>query len=329
MDAFFAQWITRPGAPELRLRSAGVEESGSGFRLRAVLEQTQDAPPYTLRVPVAVQVEGREQAILREVVMDGRERRLELDLPARPLRLAVDPAFDLFRRLHREEIPPAISQALGGEAVLMVLPSAAPEPVREAYVELVQSWQRGRDADVAIRRDDELEALPSDRVVWLLGWENRFRPVLNEALTGYDFESEADGVTLAGKALGRDEHAVAVLARHPGNPDRALAWVAADNVAAMPGLARKLPHYGQGTVAGDRITAIGGARGRPRPGARARAPRAACRAASRVLRRAHAGRCAPLGRPQSRRSGSGGSRSGGRGRVYRRAVPGDRARACR
>ncbi|MCK5376694.1 MAG: M20/M25/M40 family metallo-hydrolase, partial [Acidobacteria bacterium] len=245
LDAFFAQWITRPGAPELRLRSVGVEAGGSGFRLRAVIEQTQDAPPYALRVPVAVQVEGREQAILREVVMDGRERQLELDLPARPLRLAVDPAFDLFRRLHREEIPPAISQALGGEAVLMVLPSAAPEPVREAYVELVQSWQRGRDADVEIRRDDELEALPADRVVWLLGWENRFRPVLDEALTGYDFESEADGVSLAGKTLRRDEHAVAVLARHPGNPDRALAWVAADNVAAMPGLARKLPHYGK------------------------------------------------------------------------------------
>jgi hypothetical protein len=245
LDAFFAQWITRPGAPELRLRSVGVEEGGSGFWLRAVIEQTQDAPPYALRVPVAVQVEGREQAILREVVMDGRERQLELDLPARPLRLAVDPAFDLFRRLHRDEIPPAISQALGGEAVLMVLPSAAPEPVREAYVELVQSWQRGRDADVEIRRDDELEALPSDRVVWLLGWENRFRPVLDEALTGYDFESEADGVSLAGKTLRRDEHAVVVLARHPGNPDRALAWVAADNVAAMPGLARKLPHYGK------------------------------------------------------------------------------------
>jgi aminopeptidase N len=245
LDAFFAQWITRPGAPELRLRSAGAEAGGSGFRLRAVLEQTQDAPPYALRVPVAVQVEGREQAIWREVVMDGRERQLVLDLPARPLRLAVDPAFDLFRRLHREEIPPAISQALGGEAVLMVLPSAAPEPVREAYVELVQSWQRGRGADVEIRRDDELEALPSDRVVWLLGWENRFRPVLDEALEGYDFESESDAASLAGRTLRRDEHAVVVLARHPGNPDRALAWVAADNVAAVPGLARKLPHYGK------------------------------------------------------------------------------------
>jgi hypothetical protein len=82
-------------------------------------------------------------------------------------------------------------------------------------------------------------------VVWLLGWENRFRPVLDEALAGHDFESKPNSVTLAGKTLDREEYAVVVLARHRGNPDRALAWVAADDTAAMPGLARKLPHYGK------------------------------------------------------------------------------------
>ena len=245
LNAFFEQWTTRSGAPELRLRDAVVEQGPSGFRLEAVLEQTQDAAPYALRVPVAVQVEGREQAILQEIVIEEREQRLELELPARPLCLAVDPAFDLFRRLHREEIPSAISQALGGEQVLMVLPSAAPEPVREAYAELARSWQRGRDADVEMRRDDQLELLPEDRVVWLLGWENRFRPVLGEALASYEYESDPDSVTLAGKTLNREEHAVVVLSRHTGNPDQALAWVAADNVTAMPGLARKLPHYGK------------------------------------------------------------------------------------
>jgi len=36
-----------------------------------------------------------------------------------------------------------------------------------------------------------------------------------------------------------------VLARHPANPGQALAWVAVDNPAALPGLGRKLPHYGK------------------------------------------------------------------------------------
>ena len=31
--------------------------------------------------------------------------------------------------------------------------------------------------------------------------------------------------------------------RHPGNSAQTLAWVAASDVRALPGLARKLPHY--------------------------------------------------------------------------------------
>jgi aminopeptidase N len=162
LDDFFDQWTLRTGAPELRLRDAVVEPVASGFRLRAVLEQTQDETPYALRVPVAVQLEGREQALVQDVVIGRNEQALELELPARPLSLAVDPSFDLFRRLHREEIPPAISQALGGDRVLMVLPSAAPEALREAYAELVRSWQRGRDARLELRLDDELERLPAN-----------------------------------------------------------------------------------------------------------------------------------------------------------------------
>jgi aminopeptidase N len=245
LEAFFDQWVTRPGAPELRMGNVAVEETGSGFQLRGVIEQTQDAPPHALQVPVAVQLEGRAQAALHEVTMEGREQAFELELPARPLRLAVDPAFDLFRRLHRAEIPPAISQALGGDRVRMVLPSAAPGSQREAYKQLAQSWQRGRGAQVELRLDDQLDVLPGDRVVWLFGWENRFRPVLDEALSAYDFESAPDSVTLAGTRLTREDNIAVVLARQPRDPDQALAWVAVDNVAAMPGLARKLPHYGK------------------------------------------------------------------------------------
>jgi aminopeptidase N len=38
---------------------------------------------------------------------------------------------------------------------------------------------------------------------------------------------------------------VVVMARRPANPDQALGWLAADQPAALPGLGRKLPHYGR------------------------------------------------------------------------------------
>jgi acetylornithine deacetylase/succinyl-diaminopimelate desuccinylase-like protein len=245
LDAFFEQWVERRGAPEVRLGEVDVVPDESGFRIRIALEQVQDGPHYDLRVPVAVQLEGRDKALLREVALKGASARLELPVPARPLRLAIDPAFDLFRRLHREEIPPAISQALGSGRVLMLLPSAAPEPVRAAYEQLVESWAQGRGDRVERRMDDALETLPQDRAVWLLGWENRFRPELEKALAGDGLDARRDKIVLDGKELTRQEHGVVVLARNPDEPDHAIGWIAADDPAVIPTLGRKLPHYGK------------------------------------------------------------------------------------
>ena len=33
--------------------------------------------------------------------------------------------------------------------------------------------------------------------------------------------------------------------RHPANPEKAVGWIFADGTAALPGLGRKLPHYGK------------------------------------------------------------------------------------
>lgn len=252
LKGYFAQWVDRAGAPSLRLRDASVEPSTAGYRLQALLEQTQEEPAYRLEVPLAIMVEGQEEAMMQTVAMNGREQSIQLTLPARPLRMAVDPAFDLFRRLYREEIPPAISQALGAEQALVVLPAAAPKPLQQAYRQLAESWQRGRSARVEIRRDDQLEALPADRAVWLLGWRNRFRPLIEAALDGYDFAAEADRVRIAGTTLRQADNSLVVLARDPANPEQALGWVATDNPAAIPGLARKLPHYGKYSYLGFR-----------------------------------------------------------------------------
>ena len=50
---------------------------------------------------------------------------------------------------------------------------------------------------------------------------------------------------LEAATLPRATHAVVLTGRHPSNQQRTLAWVAMDNPAALPGLGRKLPHYGK------------------------------------------------------------------------------------
>jgi hypothetical protein len=244
LDGFFAQWVDRSGAPSLRVSEVLARREGKRSLLTAVIEQTQPGPSYTLRVPLAVQLEGVETAWQTEVLLDSRAVKLELELPAVPLRLDIDPEFDVFRRLDRNEIPPSISQALGAEQVMMVLPAAAPAALLAAYAALAEAWQAGDPDKFIIVLDRDLEKLPDDRAIWLFGWDNRFRTQPTQALTGYAFSDAGDTLTIAGTQLLRTQHAVVVMARHPGNPDQALGWLAADEPAALAGLGRKLPHYG-------------------------------------------------------------------------------------
>jgi hypothetical protein len=179
------------------------------------------------------------------VDLADKQTTLKLKLPARPLRLTLDPEFDVFRRLDRNEIPPAISQAMGAGKVMIVLPSAAPGPLHAAYAALATAWKAGNPERFSLVEDDELAQLPDDRAVWLFGWRNRFRPRIDAALADYAFADKGAAVAIDGTLLGRDTRSVVVMARHPGNPGQALGWLAADRAAALPGLGRKLPHYGR------------------------------------------------------------------------------------
>jgi aminopeptidase N len=245
LDWFFRQWVAQTGAPVLRVRDAHAAPYGDGYRLTAIIEQVQDGPYYRLDVPLAAYLEGEAAAWQTGIVMDAAQTRVDLVLPARPVRLDVDPEFDVFRRLDRMEIPPAISQALGAEHALAVLPARAPQHLREGYASLAASWLDGASGASDTLTDAGLESLPADRTVWLLGWETAFRALLSRALAGYDVDIGQDQVRIGDDIVRRGEHALVIVARHPQNPDLALVWVAADNPAALPGLGRKLPHYGK------------------------------------------------------------------------------------
>ncbi|HEY5866536.1 MAG TPA: M1 family aminopeptidase, partial [Candidatus Tectomicrobia bacterium] len=244
LDTVFQQWVTRPGAPELRISAAAVQSDGQGYRLSAVLDQIQPGPAYHLQVPLAVSLQGQEQAWQTAVMMVEKHLEFTLRLPARPWRVDVDPEFDVFRRLHREEIPPALTQLFGADKVLLLLPSAAATEIKQGYRELAQTWPKTSSQTLEIRWDQEIEALPADRAVWLFGWENRFLPEVATALQPYGGGLTREGMHLAGTPLTREQHTAVLTVRHPGNPQQTLAWAGTQNVAALPGLGRKLPHYG-------------------------------------------------------------------------------------
>ncbi len=243
MSFAFDQWVKRTGAPKLKVKNAKAMSDGDGYILTAILEQVQHGSPYHLRIPVAVTMEGQDRAFQSVVVMDKRIIELKLHVPERPLRLDVDPEFDIFRRLDREEFPPALTQAFGAKKMIILLPSSVSKSLLKSYRELSESIIHSGPDEVKVLLDKEFERLPSDSAVTIFGWENHFIDKIVPALSGYDVDMTSEGVRIGHTEIKRENHTVVLTARHPGNKELSLTWIATDMPEATPGLGRKLPHY--------------------------------------------------------------------------------------
>ncbi len=256
LSPFFAQWIDRPGAPELRVESASVVPRGDQRVVELALAQVQSGQPYAIDVPVYLALPSSAYAVRRTVRMTDSRQRFTIPVDGTPVRLDVDPELDVFRLLDPAEIPPALSGALGAAHRVLVLPSSAPPPLLAAYRALAESW---KGPGVEVVTDVELQHVPPGKAIWVLGWENRLRPSAAEALVPLGAALTSSELREGNHVFARADRAVVAAARNPADPAQVIAFVGADRAAALPGLARKLPHYGKyGLLAfeGDEPTSV-------------------------------------------------------------------------
>jgi hypothetical protein len=254
--AMIEEWTTRAGAPRLcvdgvvaraslRAGAPTQGDAGPGWTVEGSITQVQPEAPWKIDVPVRVTVTGASAPMTHSVRFDGSKRSaaFRVAAPGKIERVEIDPGFDLFRRIEREEIPAALSLAFGADTALAVLPSAESAGMRTAYRAVADGWARGKESTFKVVLDSEIETLPDDRTVWVFGWENRFRDKVAAAVARYGADLSAGGLRIADIAIPAAPYSAALVAPRPGHPDLALGWVASDTAAALPGLGRKLPHY--------------------------------------------------------------------------------------
>ena len=242
---FVDEWVQRTGAPTLEIIDVEVKENPSSelpWTVAVTIRQTQGGDPFPLTVPVALTIEGQTEAIWSEAGTcgGGRDCVIEVPSPGQPLRLDVDPAFDIMRRLDPLEVPPALTTLFGAEEPLFVLPSSATAAEQNAWRELAAAWAKPAEPHLVFDRD--LDALP-DGSIWVLGWSNTFAAAVSGLLVEQGAEITATSVRLPTDEIPRGDHSLVLVARADSDPADALGWVAAEPVEAIPGLARKLPHY--------------------------------------------------------------------------------------
>lgn len=215
LSAFFEQWLTRSGAPQLSL---GEVETENGAR-SVSLTLRQAEPAYRLSVPVTIETsEGLERRI---VASAESETTATLSLDAPVTALHVDPDHNLFRRLLPGEAPPILRDVtLADDAVTIIVAGPDFEPARALA---------GRLLDTSVTLADAAEA---EAPLLLIGLTDKVEAFLAEA------GLPAVPPSLAGRGSAR----VWTARREGGQP---LLAVAADDAEALQALLRPLPHYGR------------------------------------------------------------------------------------
>lgn len=110
LDAYFRQWLTLTGAPEIKVTQAISDTSSDGqHRLTVVLTQSDDA--YQLRVPLLIRDQfGIEEK--RYADLQSTQQAFEWILPSLPDEIVLDPDFQLFRLLATEEAVPILREGM-------------------------------------------------------------------------------------------------------------------------------------------------------------------------------------------------------------------------
>ncbi len=237
---FFDQWVNSTGAPYLNLDDVTKKRKGKSYEVDFSLSQIQDGQLFKLNIPVAFYF--ADTVIVRNYRMDKREQAFVFASEKEPLRIEIDPNFDVFRILDKAEVPPALSQVFGGKKGVIILPSKS--PYLEKYKAMAAQWQQSAKAqnkEIEIVSDSETETLPDEYPVWVLGNENKFA-----SLFTLDEMAEKEGKELAGKMKkAKEEGSFVMVMTNPINSQTVVGFVGTVVPAAIPGLARLLPHYGK------------------------------------------------------------------------------------
>lgn len=235
LQPFFSQWVTRTGAPELSM----TVESVVGNRARIMFAQIQEGEAFNVRVPIALYYAGEAAPQLYDVPLSQKLEGFMVEDYENLQGVLVDPFFDVFRLLDREETPPTIGELFGAKELTFVLPQTQ----RDNWRRMADAFSEGVKAQIVNAED--LSELPAHRSVWILGRDNPFVSNITGATAVYDAGFGTEAVMLAGKAMEFSNRSTVVIGRHPLNPNLAIGWIHIDDMVALPGMIEKLPHYGK------------------------------------------------------------------------------------
>ena len=243
LTSFFDQWTNRIGAPEIGIKDIKTDMYAGKYRINLVLEQRQDDDVFDVDVPVNVATKkGIEIFVFN---MNKKEQGFQITLKSKPLKLVIDPQYDVFRILNPAEVPPTLSKIWGSKHNLIILPAMANKKQKKIYQDFAEQWQKADSDNFSVKYDIDIKELPRDKTVWIIGFDNKFADKINTQLAEYNSKFTNDSVVYENKNLYKKGNSFIFTLFDENDINKQSIFISFDNENAVAGLIRKLPHYGK------------------------------------------------------------------------------------
>lgn len=138
LDWFFNQWLKRPSGPTLVLKDVYRQDKEIHFTLQ------QHNDPFRIYVPIKIHF--HDSTLTSQYVwLEKREQQYMIPVSGKSQKIAIDPDYDVFRILDRNEIPPTFSEIFAQQHAIIILPDKCPEDKMIVYKTFAEMLSEGKE----------------------------------------------------------------------------------------------------------------------------------------------------------------------------------------
>lgn len=244
LKGFFRAYVDREGAPILGLSHAQRSMNSDGtWNLQVDLSQEQGSRVFPTNVPLLISFEDGSHAMKR-APMRHKSMAAAFRLKKKPMRVDLDPYFDIFRLLKAGEIAPRFSQLLSDKDNLFILPSVSSAKEIESWNQFIDIICRGKASRCSKAMDNTEVSIVSPQNIWVLGYTNLLRGAATVGLMPYGARLDDYFFRYQQERFTNSSTSIALSMQHATSPNHALAFIGTPTPEQLPTIARKLKHYG-------------------------------------------------------------------------------------
>lgn len=238
---FFNQWLTREGAPKLKLQNVSARKNAAGWRVSGSV--VQSAPFFDLDAKIALSTPTGER-IDKNVKISGQSSRFEIDSHSEPKKLSLDPDTDLFRLLYPEEIPATVNSLKGSKELIAVLSAGIPATAAADFEVLLAGLNK-QGTRIVLEKNVDLKHLENKDVLFF-GFPQSDKLKRRLSATPPGVKVSPEDFSLDGSFSSENSDCLFIVFTGPGKILTALFLPLAGTVAdSISPAARKITHYGQ------------------------------------------------------------------------------------